>query len=215
MNVQSSLRCNKGKKEILSVNYPRPEENTVNHSSPNHKDIKKVDTIKVLGTYVGYKSNNLQSEKFRELIQGLKKTLNLWKLRKLTLLGKIQIIKTFGISKFMYLFSSISIPIWVTNEIETTFYNFLWKGPDRIKRNVMIQDIDKGGLKMIDLKSSIEAQQLMWIERIRRENSQIWFHVLTYYLKKHGGILFFNCNYDINKTLLNIPQFFKTVLETW
>ena len=141
------------------------------------------------------------------MIQGLKKTLNLWKLRKLTLLGKIQIIKTFGISKFMYLFSSISIPIWVTNEIETTFYNFLWKGPDRIKRNVMIQDVDKGGLKMIDLKSSIEAQQLMWIERIRRENSQIWFHVLTYYLKKYGGILFFNCNYDINKTLLNIPHF--------
>ena len=58
----------------------------------------------------------------------------------------------------MYMFSSISIPIWVSTEIEKIFYNFLWKGPDRIKRNVMIQEIDKGGLKMIDVKSSIEAR---------------------------------------------------------
>ena len=152
--------------------------------SITHKDIKEVDTIKVLGTYVGYNSNILQTEKFRDSINGLKKTLNLWKLRKLTLLGKIQIIKTFGISKFMYMFTSISIPIWVSTEIENIFYNFLWKGPDRIKRNVMIQEIDKGGLKMIDLKSSIEAQHLMWIDRIRVDNSQIWFHVLSYYLKK-------------------------------
>ena len=215
-NECSSLRCNKEKTEILSINYPRSKENTVNHPlSITHKDIKEVDTIKVLGTYVGYNFNILQTEKFRDSINGLKKTLNLWKLRKLTLLGKIQIIKTFGISKFMYMFSSISIPIWVSTEIEKIFYNFLWKGPDRIKRNVMIQEIDKGGLKMIDLKSSIEAQHLMWIDRIRVDNSQIWFHVLSYYLKKYGGILFFNCNYDINKMLLNIPDFYKKILETW
>ena len=34
------------------------------------------------------------------------------------------------------------------------FYNFVWndKG-DKIKRNVMINDYDKGGLKMIDIGS--------------------------------------------------------------
>ena len=122
---------------------------------------------------------------------------------------KDTIIKSFGISKFMYMFSSISIPIWVSTEIEKIFYNFLWKGPDRIKRNGMIQEIDKGGLKIIDLKCTIEAQHLMWIDRIRVDNSQIWFHVLSYYLKKYCGMLFFNCNYDINKMLLNIPDFLK------
>ena len=68
---------------------------------------------------------------------------------------------------------------------------------------------------MIDLKSSIQAQHLMWIDIIRGDNSQIWFHVLSYYLKKYGGILFFNCNYDINKMILNIPDFYKTILDTW
>ena len=51
--------------------------------------------------------------------------------------------------------------------IENIFYNFLWKGPDRIKRNVMIQEIDKGGLKIFDLKSSIEAQHF----NVDRKNS--------------------------------------------
>ena len=56
-NECSSLRCNKEKTEILSINYPRSKENTVNHPlSITHKDIKEVDTIKVLGTYVGYNS---------------------------------------------------------------------------------------------------------------------------------------------------------------
>ena len=211
----SSLKCNKEKTEVLNVDFPRSKDNTVNHPLPIPETIKTVSTIKVLGTFVGNNSDMLQTEKFRELINSLKKTLNLWKLRKLTLIGKIQILKTFGISKFMYMFSSIYTPLWVSSELEKIFYDFLWKGPDRIKRNVMIQEIGKGGLKMIDLKSAIQAQQVMWINRIHEDNCQIWFHVLNYYLKKYGGLLLFNCNYDVNTMLMNIPDFYKAVLETW
>ena len=104
----SSLKFNQEKKtEILSVRHPtsstrnEPLENVLNHK------VRIVDTIKIPGNFVGRNANQLQNEKLAEMINGLKKTLNLWKSRNLTLFGKIQILKTFGISKCTYLFSSI------------------------------------------------------------------------------------------------------------
>ena len=101
----SSLKFNHEKTEILSVRHPtsstrnEPLENVLNHK------VRIVDTIKILRTFVGRNAIQLQNDKLAEMISGLKKTLNLWKSRNLTLFGKIQILKTFGISKFTYLFS--------------------------------------------------------------------------------------------------------------
>ena len=150
------------------------------------------------------------------MISGLKKTLNLWKSRNLTLFGKIQILKTFGISKFTYLFSSTIIPTKIALEIEKKiFYDNLWKGPDRVKRNVKIQELAKGGLKMIDVKSFIEAQQLIWIDKITPENTKVLYQVLKYYLKRFGGIFLFNCNSKLNNNYRDIPEFYSLLLERW
>lgn len=210
----SSLRFNKDKTEIL----------TVKHSTPALKDnfkkdinytVNVVDTIKILGTFVGQNAKQLQNERLTELICGLQKTLNLWKSRKLTLLGKIQILKTFGISKFTYLFSSVVIPSRIIEEIEKILYSYLWDGPDRVKRNVIIQELIKGGLKMIDVKSFITAQQLIWIDKIVPENTQVWYQVLKYYLRKNGGLFLFNCNYEIENLSSDVPDFYSSLLEKW
>ena len=103
----------------------------------------------------------------------LRRELNVWKQRNLTLFGKIQIIKSFGVSKFIYLFSSVSIPSWVVKEIDTIFYDFLWKGKDRIRRNVLIQQIEKGGLKMVDIKSVILAQLILCFKNAKRKQSSL------------------------------------------
>ena len=66
----------------------------------------------------------------------------------------------------------------MVKEIDTIFYDFLWKGKDRIRRNVLIQQIDKGGHKMVDIKSVILAKQLTWVLRMQKESSQAWFNIL-------------------------------------
>ena len=209
----SSLKFNHEKTEILKIK-PHIDVNNSSENVIDHK-VTIVNNIKILGTSVGYNATNLQEENFNKLLAELKRSLNLWKARKLTLLGKIQILKTFGISKFTYLFSSITIPNRISAEIEKIFYDFLWNGPDRIKRNVMIQDLGKGGLNMIDVKSFIHAQQIVWIDKIKPGNTQIWYHVLKYYLNSYGGLVLFNCNYDMNDLSLNMPKFYLSVLENW
>ena len=57
------------------------------------------DPIKALGIFFSYDSHKATELNFIEKIQNLEKTLNSWKSRNLTLLVKINIVKTLGLSK--------------------------------------------------------------------------------------------------------------------
>ena len=61
-----------------------------------------------------------------------------WSKRKLTLFGRITIIKSLEIAKFVHFFStSKSTRGTYEKKIDKIFYKFLWNsGPDRIKRNI-------------------------------------------------------------------------------
>ena len=79
----------------------------------------------------------------------------------------------------------------------------------------MIQELVKGGLKMIDVKSFIDAQQLIWIDKITPENTQVWYQALKYYLNRFGGIFLFNCNFEFNDTYRDMPEFYSLLLQRW
>ena len=44
-------------------------------------------------------------------------------------------------------------------EINKLIYGFIWKGNDKIKSSALINDIDNGGLKMLDKESMISATE--------------------------------------------------------
>ena len=81
-------------------------------------------------------------------------SLGCWELRRLSLLGKITVLKSLIVSQLVYILSSLPTNQRVLEEINTPFFNFLWNGKgDKIKRNRMISDYSEGGLRMIDLIS--------------------------------------------------------------
>jgi len=84
----------------------------------------------------------------------------MWKWRGLTLLGKIQIVKTFIIPKFFSKAALISVSNDLIKEINNLIYGFIWKGNDKIKRSALINDIENGGIKMLDT-SAKRAMALM------------------------------------------------------
>ena len=77
----------------------------------------------------------------------------MWRWRGLTILGRIQIVKTFAIPKFMYKASLISVSKDLIKDVNKLLYGFIWKGNDKIKRTALINDIENGGLKMLDIQS--------------------------------------------------------------
>ena len=53
------------------------------------------------------------------------------------------------------------------------FYEYLWnKGPDKIKRTVVIQNYQDEGLRMINVDIFIKSLKLTWPRRILLKNSR-------------------------------------------
>jgi len=72
---------------------------------------------------------------FAEKIRNLEKTLNSWKRKNITLYGKINIVKTLGISKLTYNASIVVILEFFIKEIEKLIFNFIWDGkPPKINK---------------------------------------------------------------------------------
>ena len=102
----------------------------------------------------------------QEVLLKVKNILNLWSRRKLTL----TFIKS--LSKFVHLFISLPAPPnELIKELEKMFYKFLWNsGPDRIKRRIIIKNIEYAGLRMVELRSFIKALKVSWLRRILQQS---------------------------------------------
>lgn len=91
-------------------------------------DHKICETIKILGVYFGYDGKQRNDLNQRQTLKSAKKSIHMWKWRNLSILGKIQIIKTFAIPKLMFRVSVIPIPNELVKEVNSIFYNLIWNG---------------------------------------------------------------------------------------
>ena len=111
----------------------------------------------------------------------------MWKWRGLTLIGRIQILKSFAIPKVMSKATLIPVSSELIKEVNKKLYSFIWKGKDKVKRSALINDIEDGGLKMLDLESLISAQRVMCVKKYVEHYESPWKYVLDFYLDKVGG----------------------------
>ena len=120
----SGLKVNKDKTEALALG---------NSGSlwEGHLVINNLcDIIKILGVYFGGDAKKREELNFWKTLESIKKTINLWKWRGLSLIGRIQIVKTFAIPKLMFRASAISISKDLVKEAESIFYHFIWNGKE-------------------------------------------------------------------------------------
>ena len=96
----------------VKVNHEKTEalalgDNSLWEDLSNMHTLRNV--IKILGIHFGGNDKERDDLNFRETLKSIKKSINLWKWRGLSLLGRIQIIKTFAIPKLMFRASVIPI----------------------------------------------------------------------------------------------------------
>ena len=72
--------------------------------------------------------------------------------KRLTLIGKISVIKALAASQLVYVLPSTASCLKSLKETNNLLFKFLWdsKG-DKIKRTEMIADYQDGGQKMLDI----------------------------------------------------------------
>ena len=92
-------------------------------------------------------------------VENIKRITNAWGKRKLSIAGKVCIIKTLLISQFVYIRQALVVPDPVLTQVNRILLRFLWRKKDcnrkafeKVKRTVVCGALENGGLNMIDLK---------------------------------------------------------------
>lgn len=139
----------------------------------------------------------------------------MWKGRNLTLLGKVLIIKSLGLSQIVYSASNVNVPTETIRTIKSKLFGFLWNNKkDKIKRKSLYQDYDRGGIRMVDIDLMIKGLRLSWISRLLDSDGQNWKSIPDHFFKKLGGLNFLlRCNYDVKYVDPKLPSFYKDILS--
>ena len=95
--------------------------------------------INILGIKLAINKKILVELKYEPVLKKIKNRLNIWRQRDLSLFGRIEIVKTLGISRLIYCMSLLpSPPEMIFKEIDKTIYLFIWKKkPPRIRKQVL------------------------------------------------------------------------------
>jgi hypothetical protein len=110
---------------------------------------------------------------------------------------------------------SLNPPDDFVNTVNDLAFKFLWNNkPDKVKRKTIIADYNEGGLKMLDIKTFIKAQKIMWVKRLYKEGDASWKAYPQHVLNKLIGKNSFKCNLNINKKP-NINEFYWSIIKDW
>ena len=129
----------------------------------------RTNTFKTLGINFSLNINSLYELNFIPQLHQIEQTLNCWMHRNLSLLGKVTVIKSLLLPQLLYLFSvlCINIPKIFFKKLNHLFFKFIWNGGnDRVKRDILCNDYEHGGLRMFDLQLFSYAQKSIWVKHL-------------------------------------------------
>ena len=178
------------------------------------------EPFSALGIEFSVDLDRLENLNFMRKMQEVKVLLDIWTWRPLSLCGKITVIKTLALSKFIHIFSSLP-PISDSNltTLSKVFYNFIWNSKqDKVNRLRLCCDYEHGVLRMTHLPSFIQAIHVSWIHRLMlNQDSQwaklftIWGGISPSYLSHFSAVQII----DFAKKRFSKHSFWYSVLLSW
>ena len=213
----SGLRLNSKKTEALWIgSCAGKSEKLYPEKDFNWQNTK----VKALGVWLSTDPEITTKLNFFEKIEKMRNCLGCWTFRRLSLIGKITVLKSLAASQVTHLLSPLQTDSQIIKQINDLFFDFLWNGKgDKIKRNVITQNYGNGGLRMIDIASFNKALKSVWIRKYLDEsNKGKWKLFFDAELEKLGGQIVFRGNLDVKdskKLANNLSPFLKEILEIW
>ena len=117
---------------------------------------------------------------FDEKLAKLKKVLNAWSSRHLTILGRIAIVKSLALAKLVYSCSVLNVPEEFVREVNSNIFSFI---------------------KRLNFADVVKSLKTSWVNRYCRANDRHWCALLDSLLSKVGGTFLFQCNYNLKVVL--------------
>ena len=160
----SGLQLNADKTEIFKLTSNYVEQAYQFQYRGEQTLVRNLNKIKVNGLELSTNDQESHRLNFEAVKKKMDNQFAGWANRGLSLLGKILIYKTFGLSQLIYIARVIDFTKQEHNEIRNLIYKFLWnrnyqaaKAPDRIKRVNLNASLRQGGFGMIDHELVVKA----------------------------------------------------------
>ena len=160
----SGLVLNADKTEIFDLS---PDFNATDYSftyQGKQNIVRTTNTIKINGVLFATDPKETHRLNFESIKAKMDNQFAAWANRGLTLLGKVLIYKTFGLSQLVYVMRVLTFTTKENKDLRNLIYKFLWnrnyqtnKAPDRIKRTNLMAEIKDGGFGMIDHEAVVKA----------------------------------------------------------
>ena len=173
----SGLELNADKTELMVVNKVFNERNRSKIFEIEYLGkIYRIETrkeTKINGILFQQDQDQMKDSNVAAAIRKIEENMRRWSTRHLSLLGKILITKTFGISQVIYIMQSFALDERHIKAINASLYKFLWnkhyqaaKAPERIKREIVNTPIDLGGFGMLDIVQLDDSIKLRALGRV-------------------------------------------------
>ena len=216
----SGLCLNKAKSVAMNIG------NTTNKDMVKF-GIKFVNRVKILGIH--FSNEHAASsiiDNYEPKISQLERLCGLWEKRNLTQIGRITVLKAFGISLFIYIMQSISIKVEILDRINKILFKFIWntnpsnnkKVIEKVKRNTVCSGYKEGGLNMVNIVKMQNSFLLKWADRLINDEESAWKVFPLTYFKEVGGLAVFKSTVTGDKfkglNLIKSP-FWRNVLKVW
>ena len=203
----AGLRLNKDKTEIIWLGK--------NNRSGKIGNIKiNNNATKTLGIWISKNTKEIIKTNFEERINKFKLLLQHWKLRNLTLKGRITILKSKAIPLIMYALTFLFVPDTIMKDVEDIIFDFVWpQGKHHVKKLSLINNIKNGGLNMPDIKSMITSARIMTVKRLLTTNNSSK-HTAMQCLKTNNINKFFKYKND-GKYVRTTSNFYQQLCEIW
>jgi exonuclease III len=178
MTRRSGLELNADKTEILILNNKEHKQLIIKYNGGTF-NIFTVNSIKICGLWFAREKEEEHMLNIQNKIGKLESKIKGWTHRGLTMEGKILIVKTFGLSQLIYNMQCVKFKKKDLKIVESIIFKFLWStntnqnGIDRIRRAVMKNDYDHGGMKVTDPESLDRSLKLRQFIRASKSNHEI------------------------------------------
>ena len=211
------LKVNYDKTEILRIGSIRKTNAKLYSQKPLHWSD---GPITILGLDISTDIDEVINNNYAKVLVKMENMVKIWRTRDLTLYGKSVILKTLIISQLVYVASILPFPSAQNlDKIKELSNKFLWNGKrSKIAHNVLINDYDKGGIKLLDVESHLIALKTSWIKRLASLTERPSWAILMKSCVNINLISYFKGNInvkDLNKLIIVKSKIIFDILLAW
>jgi exonuclease III len=165
----SGLEMNMDKSEVLELG-----------ESAEGCGLKIQTEVKVTGIWFAKEQSRMNELNWEGCLSRIKTLYNAWSGRRLTIIGKANIIRAQVQPLISFIAGSQCLPAKIEEKLNKMTFAFLWNGADKVVRSLSYQRLNKGGLNIPNFRARVIAIQCNWIQRLQSAKNGIFKQVFTY-----------------------------------